>query len=237
MGRGTSPLRSVVRGSPRKPLQENMDPNCLSSGDLTPSRKPLSSISNCDENGGDAATPKGMTPKGKKRGLFPHNENVEGTKSKKAHNRHQDVEVGADETAVDAVLRGQQGSENANSHTPRAQRNERGNKHGSDYEPVSSKNCNQISSATPAKSVTRTLKYGAAQAPVAAGSVTTRALVALPGGGRNAVQLASEQQFNLEEDPTFWLDHNVQVSTANCSKYPSRHFYTSCPSYPLAFSQ
>lgn len=275
MGRGTSPLRSVtVRGSPKKPSQENMDANCVSGGgDLTPSRKPLSSISeacrNSDENGADAVTPKGKsdatTPKGRKRGgqcLFPHVENVEGGvgtpekqgngKIKKSHSRHQspaknqsalrlqdgslgeagvDVLSGEMAHAVAGVVSkgppeqqgvSKQGSENANSHTPRAHRNERGTKHGSDAEPVSSvrPNSNQSISATPAKSVTRTLKYGAAQGgPVSAGSSSTsRALVPLPSGGRNVSQGTSEQQFNLEEDPTFWHDHNVQVSSRgqNC---------------------
>jgi len=266
MGRGASPLRSaVVRGSPKKPGQENMDANCVSSGDVTPKRKPLSSISeacrNSDENGADALTPRGKvdgaTPKGKKRGgqcLFPHVENGEGTperqgngKSKKAHSRHpsparnqpasrlQDAsaaEPGADVSsggmafsAAGVVSKGlpeqqgvaKQGSENANSHTPRGHRNERAMKHGADSEPVSSvrPNCSQNVSATPAKSVTRTLKYGAAQGAAAAVSSTSRALVPLPGGGRHVSQGTSEQQFNLEEDPTFWLDHNVQVSAAS----------------------
>lgn len=232
MGRGTSPLRSVVRGSPEKPLQENVDANC--GGDLTPSRRPLGSISeasrNVEENVGDVKS-------GKKRSLFPHMENVEGTperhgngKSKRAHNRYQSpvkgqvaaaVEVGVDEDVVHRGHEGatKQGSENVNSHTPRALRNvvlERGSKHGTDSEPVSSvrPNFNQSTSATPAKSVTRTLKYGVSQGSAPAGPSTSRALVPLPGGGRNAVQGTSELQFNLEEDPTFWLDHNVQVSEA-----------------------
>jgi hypothetical protein len=279
MGRGTSPLRGMVRSSPKKPLQENMDANFASAGELTPTRKPLSSISegcrnpvvSSDENVQvDAVTPKGKvdgtTPKGKKRGgqcLFPHAENMEGgtpdrqAKIKKSHSRHQSparnqpaarvqdaspaepvADVPSSETAnaaAGAVAKGQpeqhgavkQGGEYANSHTPRAHRNERAGKHGTEWEPASSArpNYNQNVSATPAKSVTRTLKYGAAPGPVAAGSSASRALIPLPGGGRNVAQGgATEQQFNLEEDPTFWLDHNVQVSAAPDSSEPSWNF-------------
>ncbi|KAG0556184.1 hypothetical protein KC19_11G032900 [Ceratodon purpureus] len=265
MGRGTSPLRSMVRGSPKKPSQENMDANVVSAGELTPTRKPLSSISegcrdrnvSSDENVGDAVTPKGKadgaTPKGKKRGgqcLFPLSENIEGgtldrqAKVKKAHSRHPSpvksqplarvqessvveagVEVASGEMAhaaagigvkLQAELQGvvKQGGENANAHTPRAHvTKDRGGRHGLESEPASSArpNCNQAVSATPAKSVTRTLKYGAAQGLAAAGPSASRALIPLPTGARNGAQGATEQQFNLEEDPTFWLDHNVQV--------------------------
>ena len=271
MGRGTSPLRSTVRGSPKKASQENMDANFASGGESTPTRKPLSSISegcrnplaSCDENAGAdvAVTPKGKvdatTPKGKKRGgqcLYPLAENVEGAtpdrqaKIKKPQSRHaspvkgqgatrvQDaspaeagVEAAAGEMAQGAAgiggVRAQaeqhggvkQGVENANSHTPRGPRSERGGgKHGAEAEAASSAraNCNQNVSATPAKSATRALKYGAGQGAVAAGSSTSRALIPLPGGGRNACQGATEQQFDLEDDPTFWLDHNVQVRAA-----------------------
>lgn len=275
MGRGASPLRSVVRGSPKKPSQENMDANFACVGDLTPTRKPLSSISEvcrnpmvpCDVNAGDAPTPKAKsdatTPKGKKRGgqcLFPHSENVDGStpdrqaKVKKSHTRHPSpvknqggagvLDVGAAEPGVDVLsgemahaaagigAKGQpeqhgaakQGAENANSHTPRAHRNERAGKHGADGDPASSvrPNCNQSVSATPAKSVTRALKYGAPQGPAGGGSSTSRALIPLPSGGRNVSQGATEQQFNLEEDPTFWHDHNVQVTTAHEYLKPSR---------------
>uniref|UniRef100_A0A7I4DZD3 Kinesin motor domain-containing protein n=1 Tax=Physcomitrium patens TaxID=3218 RepID=A0A7I4DZD3_PHYPA len=269
MGRGTSPLRSLVRGSPRKPSQENIDANVVSSGDLTPTRKPLSSIAeggrvplmSSDENIVDVLTPSGKmdatTPKAKKRSgqcLFPLMENVDGGngtpekqghgKFKKSHIRHPSpaksqsvtraldssstepgIEMPLSETSHAAVPLCSKGqaelhgvtkhcAENGNSHTPRAYRNvtDRGNKHGSDCEPISSRPVpSQNTSATPAKSVTRTLKYGGAQGSAVAGTSTSRALVPLPSGGRSVSQTTAEQHFDLEEDPTFWHDHNVQV--------------------------
>lgn len=277
MGRGTSPLRSMVRGSPKKPFQENMYANVASTGELTPIRNPLSSISegccnpivSSDENVGDAVTAKGKadgaTPKGKKRGgqcLFPLSENMEGgtpdrqAKIKKSQSSHPSpaksqsavrvqessvveagLEVASGEMAHAAAgigAKGQaelqgavkQGGDNANSHTPRDHvTKERGGKHGLESEPASSArpNCSQVVSATPAKSVTRTLKYGAAQGLVAAGASASRALIALPPGARN-VAGATEQ------------DHNVQVSVASEKPWSGLAVFecmVSCP-FPVA---
>lgn len=68
--------------------------------------------------------------------------------------------------------------------------------------------------STPSRSVNRSLRYGAT--PGSAASIgNTRA----PGSGTkssgsfqfNTGQQISAQQFDFEEDPTFWEDHNVQV--------------------------
>lgn len=273
MGRGASPLRAIVRNSPKKPAQENMDVGFLSVGELTPTRKPLSSIAECgrnplsssDENLPDASTPKGKldatTPKAKKKSggggqcLFPLAENVDrsegasGTPDKqhgngKNHKKSQSrqpspmktqavvnktlqenpptetctgAEIAGDMSqsaaAAGQIVKGPQFEQHG--HTPRSNRHERGSKLSNEAEVVSSSRPNSSStlqpSATPAKSVTRTLKYGAAGGPIAAGLSTSRAIVPLATSGRNMQPGTSEQHFELEEDHEFWHDHNVQV--------------------------
>lgn len=271
MGRGASPLRAIVRNSPKKPAQENMDVGFLSVGELTPTRKPLSSIAECgrnpllssDENLPDASTPKGKldatTPKAKKKSggggqcLFPFAENVDrsegvsgtpdkqhgnGKNHKKSQSRQQspmktqavvnknlqenlpmetntcaELEISQSATAGQ-IVKGPQFEQHG--HTPRSNRNERCSKLSNEAEVVSSSRPNSSSSlqpsATPAKSVTRTLKYGAAGGPIAAGLPISRAIVPLATSGRSMQPGNSEQHFELEEDHEFWHDHNVQVS-------------------------
>ncbi|KAG0605936.1 hypothetical protein M758_9G099600 [Ceratodon purpureus] len=77
---------------------------------------------------------------------------------------------------------------------------------------VSSSNSSFLQS-TPSRSVNRSLRYGAT--PGSAASIgSTRA----PGNGKPpgsfqffTGQQTAAQQFDFEEDPTFWEDHNVQV--------------------------
>jgi hypothetical protein len=71
--------------------------------------------------------------------------------------------------------------------------------------PPSSSSTSTTSSTTPNRSVTRSLRYGAT--PSSAVSVSSSAR----GGGGGAGKSMVEQQLDIEENPTFWKDHNVQV--------------------------
>lgn len=72
--------------------------------------------------------------------------------------------------------------------------------------PPSSSSTSTTSSTTPNRSVTRSLRYGAT--PSSAVSVSSSAR---GGGGGGAGKSMVEQQLDIEENPTFWKDHNVQV--------------------------
>lgn len=70
------------------------------------------------------------------------------------------------------------------------------------------------STFTPSRIINRSLRYGATP-----GSAASIGSVRAPGSARSlglsqvcADQQISEQQYDIEEDPMFWDDHNVQVS-------------------------
>lgn len=73
--------------------------------------------------------------------------------------------------------------------------------------PPSSSSTSTTSSTTPNRSVTRSLRYGAT--PSSAVSVSSSARGG--GGGGGAGKSMVEQQLDIEENPAFWKDHNVQV--------------------------
>lgn len=78
---------------------------------------------------------------------------------------------------------------------------------------VSSSNSSLLQS-TPSRSVNRSLRYGATP-----GSVTSVGSTRVPVSGKSSGafqfftgQQTAAQQFDFEDDPTFWEDHNVQVA-------------------------
>lgn len=96
-----------------------------------------------------------------------------------------------------------------------------------------------VTSAATPRSAGRSLRHGGpsstSHALAAGGLPSTRATGAVGSGVRalfqnqQAAQLPMESQFRLEVDPTFWQDHNVQVSC--CPGFPcvsSRRLHYPC---------
>ncbi len=90
----------------------------------------------------------------------------------------------------------------------------------------------QKEAVTPSKNANRALKYGGApsNASSVAGLSSTRATSSAANQLRSAgtsgpvqisSQLRNEQHFYLEDDPSFWQDHNVQVSGAIAETFHS----------------
>lgn len=90
----------------------------------------------------------------------------------------------------------------------------------------------QKEAVTPSKNANRALKYGGApsNASFVAGLCSTRATSSAANQLRStgtsgpvqiSSQLRNEQHFYLEDDPSFWQDHNVQVSGAIAETFRS----------------
>lgn len=78
---------------------------------------------------------------------------------------------------------------------------------------VSSSNSSFLQS-TPSRSVNRSLRYGATPGSAASIGSTRAPVSGKPSGSFQFFtgQQTVAQQFDFEEDPTFWEDHNVQVT-------------------------
>lgn len=267
MGKGTSPIRAMVRHSPKKvATQEDMISGHFPNGDeltisSSLSRKPLSSISegsrnslsektsdenNCPEMplmSKGKMTSDHLASKGKRRnvgqGLFPQLiENVEpgdgasvvvaaaaaltpekhGSKTKKVPGPHQSPMVSPAAPPRYSEFN-QEACTNA---TPRTHRKLIMNESGEPGAAVAAASSTTFSTATPCKSATRSLRFGTSSNGGVLSATGTSSFFSThrPGlppvvssGGQSFQQHASvETHFELEEDPTFWEDHNVQVS-------------------------
>jgi hypothetical protein len=106
--------------------------------------------------------------------------------------------------------------------TPRTHRKLIMNESGEPGAAVAAASSTTFSAATPCKSATRSLRFGTSSngGVLAAAGTSSFFSTHRPGlpplvssGGQSLQQHASvETHFELEEDPTFWEDHNVQVS-------------------------
>lgn len=266
MGKGTSPIRAMVRHSPKKvATQEDMISGHFPNGDeltisSSLSRKPLSSISEGSRNSLSEKTSdenncpdmplmsKGkmtsdhLASKGKRKnvgqGLFPQLiENVEpgdgasvvvaaaaltpekhGSKTKKVLGPHQSPMT----SPVAPPRHSESNQEACANATPRTHRKLIMNESGETGAAVAAASSTTFSAATPCKSATRSLRFGTSSngGVLAATGTSSFFSTHRPGlppvvssGGQALQQHASvETHFELEEDPTFWEDHNVQVS-------------------------
>ncbi|CAM6039323.1 unnamed protein product [Sphagnum compactum] len=266
MGKGTSPIRAMVRHSPKKvATQEDMISGHFPNGDeltisSSLSRKPLSSISegsrnslsektsdenNCPEMplmSKGKMTSDHLASKGKRKnggqGLFPQLiENVEpgdgvsvvvaaaaaltpekhGSKTKKVLGPHQSPMA----SPAAPPRHSESNQEACTNATPRTHRKLIMNESGEPGAAVAAASSTTFSAATPCKSATRSLRFGTSSngGVLAATGTSSFFSTHRPGlppvvssGGQSLQQHASvETHFELEEDPTFWEDHNVQV--------------------------